>query len=274
MKSEASSQMCLATWIGSSLFVLWFIAPFIPLAIWSFGKVWFYPDLLPQQFSLSAWQYALSDTSGVLDSLLLSTGISLVVTLVSLFVGVPAGRVLGLHQFPGKSIVELFLLAPVIVPGIAVVLGIHSVFISIGLNNTVAGVILVQLIPTVPYVVFVMAAVFANHNASYEAQARCLGATALQTFRHVTLPAILPGLMVGALFAFLVSWSQYILTLTIGGGRVITLPLLLFNFATSGRNELTGAIGLIYLVPGIAVLIVSSRYLSGKGPFAAGIGRV
>jgi putative spermidine/putrescine transport system permease protein len=81
----------------------------------------------------------------------------------------------------------------------------------------------------------------------------------------VTLPAILPGLLTGALFAFLVSWSQYLLTLAIGGGRVETLPLLLFSFASAGRNDVTGAVALLYTIPGLLILIVTARRITGRG---------
>jgi putative spermidine/putrescine transport system permease protein len=254
--------------------ITWLILPLIPLAIWSFAHGWFYPDLLPQTWSLRAWKYALSDTAGVIDSLWLTIGISLAATGLSILVGVPAGRALGMYKFRGKEIVELMILAPTIVPGIAVVLGIHSVFISLGLNNTVWGVILVHLIPTLPYMVLVMAGIFANYDPAFEAQARSLGASSLKTFWYVTLPAIRPGIIVGGLFAFLVSWSQYILTLLIGGGRVETLPLLLFNFATSGRNDITGAIGMIYILPGIVILLLTAKHLSGRSGAVGGFGQI
>ena len=80
------------------------------------------------------------------------------------------------------------ILAPVIVPGIAVALGLHSVFIQLGLTNTLAGVMLVHLVPTLPYMTLVMAGIFANYDPAFEQQARSLGASPLQTFRHVTLP--------------------------------------------------------------------------------------
>ena len=168
---------------------------------------------------------------------------------------------------------ELLILAPTIVPGIAVALGIHSVFIWLHLNNSIAGVVLVHLIPTLPYVVLVMAGVFANYDVSFEAQARSLGASATQTFWYVTLPAIWPGIVVAGLFAFLISWSQYILTLVIGGGRVVTMPLLLFNFAAAGRNDIAGAIGMIYILPGVLILLLTSRYLSGRSVAVDGLGR-
>ena len=179
-----------------------------------------------------------------------------------------------MYKFRGKEIVELLILAPTIVPGIAVVLGIHSVFIAMGLTNTITGVILVHLIPTLPYMVLVMSGIFANYDIAYEDQARSLGASAMKTFWYVTLPAIMPGIIVGGLFAFLVSWSQYILTLLVGGGRVETLPLLLFNFATAGRNDITGAIGMIYILPGIVILFLTARHLSGRSGAVGGFGRL
>jgi len=260
--------------LTGTVLIVWLVLPLVPLAIWSFAKGWFYPSLLPKVWSLRAWEYTFSDTSGVLDSLWLTIGISLAATALSVLVGVPAGRALGMYQFKGKSFVELLILAPMIVPGIAVVLGIHSIFISMGLTNTVQGVILVHLIPTIPYMVLVMAGIFANYDPAYELQARSLGASPLKTFWYVTLPAIMPGIIVGALFSFLVSWSQYILTLLIGGGRVVTLPLLLFNFATSGRNDITGAIGLIYILPGIVILLLTAKHLSGRSGAVGGFGQI
>jgi putative spermidine/putrescine transport system permease protein len=122
--------------------------------------------------------------------------------------------------------------------------------------------------------VLILSGVFASYDATFEDQARSLGASPLQTLWHVTMPAILPGVLVASLFTFLISWSQFLLTLMIGGGRVVTLPLLLFGFATSGRNDLTGAIALIYILPGVVILIVTSRFLSGRPAAMAGLGRI
>ncbi|MEP2945417.1 MAG: ABC transporter permease [Lentilitoribacter sp.] len=254
--------------------ITWLVLPLVPLAIWSFAKGWYFPDILPKRWTLNAWDYTFSATAGVLDSLWITIWISLAATGLSVLIGVPAGRALGMYKFKGKELVELMILAPVIVPGIAVVLGIHSIFIFLGLNNTVTGVVLVHLIPTLPYMTLVMSGIFANYDPAYEDQARSLGASPLKTFWYITLPAIMPGIIVGGLFAFLVSWSQYILTLLIGGGRIITLPLLLFNFATSGRNDITGAIGMIYILPGIIILLLTAKHLSGRSGAVGGFGQI
>jgi putative spermidine/putrescine transport system permease protein len=243
----------------------WLVLPLLPLAVWSVAHGWRFPDLLPRAYSARAWSYALSDSAGVLESFALTTFIAAATTLLAALIGVPAGRALGLCRFRGKALVILLLLAPAILPGIAVVFGLHGIFLHLGLTGTVTGVILAHLIPVLPYMTLVMAAVFANFDPAFEAQARSLGASPLQTFRNVTLPAILPGLLTGALFAFLVSWSQYLLTLAIGGGRVETLPLLLFSFASAGRNDVTGAVALLYTIPGLLILIVTARRITGRG---------
>ena len=243
---------------------LWLVLPLVPLGIWSFARGWRFPDILPQEWTLNAWSYALSDRSGLPAAFGSSLAVAAIVTLISLLIGLPAGRALGLHQFRGKRAAEMIILAPIIVPGIAVALGLHSVFLLLGLTGIISGVILVHLVPTLPYMILVISGIFANFNPSFEAQARSLGASPLQVLWHVTLPAILPGVVVASLFTFLVSWSQYALTLMIGSGRVVTLPLLLFNFAAAGRNDLTGAIAMIYILPGLAVLVLAARYIKGR----------
>ncbi|MZR29397.1 ABC transporter permease subunit [Sneathiella sp. DP05] len=271
---ESGEGLSWLTWFSLILLISWLILPLIPLAVWSISRSWFFPDITPSAYSLRAWSYVFSNTSEVLPALGVTTLIAFCATIVSAVIGVPAGRALGLYQFRGKAAIELLILAPTIVPGIAVALGLHVVFLNIGLAGSYLGVLIVHLIPTLPYMVLVMAGVFANYNPNTEAQARSLGASAIQTFYYVTLPAILPGLLIGSLFTFLVSWSQYILTLLIGGGRVVTLPLLLFNFASAGRNDITGAISMIYILPGVVLLLLGARHLTGRNSAAESLRQI
>jgi putative spermidine/putrescine transport system permease protein len=125
--------------------------------------------------------------------------------------------------------------------------------------------VLAHLIPTTPYMVMLMASVFANYDVQFEQQARVLGASPWRTFRYITMPAILPGLAVSSLFVFLLSWSQYVLTLIIGGGTIITLPMLLFSFARSGDNAITAALSLVFIAPSLFLLAATARFLQGLG---------
>ena len=246
------------------ILVIWLVLPMIPLFVWSFAKNWFFPDLLPSKWSLDSWSFVLSARSGVLASLADTLLIAFGTTALAVLIGVPAGRALSLYSFRGKIWFELLIFAPVIVPTLAVVLGIHIVFIRLNLANHAFGVILAHLIPATPYSVLVMASVFANYDVNYEAQARTLGASSIQVIWHVMLPMIMPGIIVAATFAFIVSWSQYITTLLIGGGKIVTLPLLLFNFASAGRYAITGAISVLYLLPALMMVLLLSRKLTGQ----------
>ena len=260
-------------WVGITGLLAFLVAPMVPLFIWSISFRWFYPDILPSEYSARAWEQVISPTNNVIGAAWQTTLIALLVTVLSVLFGVPAGRALGLYNFPGKRIVEIMILAPIIVPGLAVVLGIDTMFIRYGLSGNIIGVSLVHLVPTLPYMTLVMSGVYANYDVDYELQARSLGAGRWATQRYVTLPAVFPGVVVGALFTFLISWSQYVLTLLIGDGQVETLPILLFNFARS-EPAIAGALSVVFILPGILVLLLSSKYLSGDSAAVGGIGNI
>jgi putative spermidine/putrescine transport system permease protein len=250
------------------------LLPFIPLMIWSFSHRWYFPALLPTEWGLRAWQYVFSPGSRVLPALGYSLVAGLAVTGLSALIGIPAGRALGLHRFRGKRLVEFLVLTPTIVPTLAAAMGIHVAFIRYGLSDSLAGVILVHLIPVTPYMTLIMSSVFANYNPEYVVQARTLGAGPLQVFIRITWPAIWPGVLVGSLFALVISWSQYVLTLLIGGGQVITLPMLLFAFANSGDNPITAALSVVFIAPAVLFLIVTTRYLTGRNAALGGFGKL
>jgi putative spermidine/putrescine transport system permease protein len=236
--------------------------PLTVLIIWSFAFRWTFPDVLPEEWGLDAWSYTVSATSQVSEGLWNSIVIGLIVTALATAIGLPAARVLGLHRFRGKGVVEGLLLLPIVVPAIVATMGLHVIFIRLGLTGTYLGVSLIHLIPALPYFVLIMAGVFSNYRTELEETARTLGARPLQVFVWVTLPAIGPGVAVAAMFSFLVSWSQYVTTLLIGSGRVITLPLVFFPFITGSDHATAAAVSLVFLVPAILVMVVTSRRLS------------
>jgi putative spermidine/putrescine transport system permease protein len=240
------------------------LLPLVPLFVWSVSHGWWFPDILPSALSGRAWSYVFSLDSGVAEAIGNTLLVSLLVCLLCVVLGVPAGRALGLYQFPGKRVVEFVILAPLIVPPLAVVMGIHVFFIRNGLVDTLMGVVISHLIPALPYMIVVMKSVFTNYDPAFEQQARSLGARKYQTIYRVTLPLVYPGILTGSLFVILISWSQYILTLLIGGGRVVTLPVLLFSFASAGDNALTGALSVLFLLPAAVILLLTSRLLTGR----------
>ncbi|MCL4862704.1 MAG: ABC transporter permease subunit [Caldilineaceae bacterium] len=266
--------MKLVRWLTITGIVLGGLLPLAPQVIWSFSEQWFFPSLLPQAWGLRAWGYLLSPSSRVVEALLTSVAVAVVVVGLAAMLGLPAARVLGLYEFRGKRIVEWLVLAPVLVPGLVVVMGIHIYFIRYGLADTFAGVVLAHLAPALPYFILVMAGVFANYATELEETARTLGAGPLRTFWHVTLPAILPGLVVAAMFTFLVSWSQYITTVLIGGGAIVTLPMVLFPLVSAANHANAAAVSIVFIAPTILVLFLTARALGNRVDLLGGLGRI
>ncbi len=240
--------------------------PFVPLLLWSMSERWFYPALIPQQFGLRAWTYVFDTAaSQILGGLWTSFALAATVTGASLVIGIPAGRALGLYDFPGKRLTILLVSLPIVVPPLSVAMGLHLWFLRLGLAESLTGVVLVHLTVCVPYVVFVMWGVFADYNPDFEDQARTLGASRLQVVTGVMLPMVLPGIAVAGLFSFLLSWSQYLSTLIIGGGKLLSLPILLFALMDSGDRPVAAAVSLVFVAPAFVALLFSTSVIGRRG---------
>ncbi len=250
------------------------LLPLVPLVIWSVAGQWRYPALLPQQWSSRGVAQLVDPRSQILSGLGLSAGIGLAVAVLACLIGFPAGRAVGLYSFRGRRLVQFLLLAPVIVPGLAVTLGVQIFFVRYHLSDSVGGVILVQLMPTVPYASTILAGAFANLDVDYERQATALGAGPLRVLLSVTVPMLRPAITLAALFSFLISWSEYVLTLLIGGGQVQTLPLLLFAAIGSSDTTSAAALALLVIVPPLLLVAVASRVLSGRNGAVIAFGRL
>jgi putative spermidine/putrescine transport system permease protein len=84
------------------------------------------------------------------------------------------------------------------------------------------------------------------------------------------MPAIKPGLIIAGFFAFIVSWSQYVLTLQIGGGKILTLPVLLVSTASGGDVAITGVLTIVSALPVVVLLGLASRHVVRAGLGATG----
>lgn len=243
----------------AALFMVLVALPFVLLALWAFAGEWRFPDLLPSEYSLRGVRH-LAD-GRVLEATANSFLIGGATAVASVVVGLPAGMALGTRSFRLKGAVIFFILLPILVPPLASTMGLHLTFIRLGLADTALGVFLVHLVPSVPYTTLILTSVFTERTGDLEEAARTLGATSWRALVHITLPQVAPGVAVAALFAFLVSWSQYILTLLIGGGNVLTLPMLLFSAASGNDPVITSALALAFALPAVLVLVVALRYL-------------
>jgi putative spermidine/putrescine transport system permease protein len=241
------------------------LLPFVPLGLWAFSGRWFYPELLPSRWGLRAWTYVFGTAlPQMADALVQSVLVAAATAIVAVIGAVPAGRALGLYHFRGKDVLSVVLMLPIIVPPLCVAMGLHLWLLRLGIAETFGGVVLVHLTACLPYAVFVMWGVFSNYNPEFEDQARSLGAPPLKVILRVMIPLTLPGIVVAALFAFLLSWSQYLSTLIIGGGKITTLPILLFALMASGDRPVAAAVSIVFVAPALAALAASAGYLGGR----------
>lgn len=257
------------------------LGPFLPLILQSFAFRWAWPDLLPDTWWLErraasplllAWDYVFSPYSRVWEATVNTVMIGMAVTLLCLLICLPAARVLAREQFAGKQIFEFLLTLPLIVPEAAIGIALLMIFIQIGLAGSLVGIVVVHLIPTIPYMVRMLTAVYQGMGREFEEQARVLGASRFQVLWRVTIPMLMPGVVAGALFTFLVSSNVFLLTFLLGQGQVVTLPTLLFAKISGGALDATAAgIALIATLPGIVLLVISERFIREEA-FGRGIG--
>ena len=255
------------------------VGPFIPLIIQSFAFRWAWPDMLPSTWWLEqreksmlplAWDYVLSPYSRLWEATLNTVFIGSVVTIICLAICLPAARVLAREKFRGKAPFEFFLSMPLIVPEAAIGIALLMIFIRLGLAGSYTGIIIVHLIPTIPYMIRMLTAVYQGLGRDFEEQAMILGASRWQVMWLVTLPMLLPGVVAGALFSFLVSTNIFLLTFFMGQGKIITLPTLLFSKISGGTLDASAAgITLVVTIPGIILLLITERFIKeeafGKG---------
>ncbi|MEH6403392.1 MAG: ABC transporter permease subunit [Sneathiella sp.] len=259
------------------------IGPLAPLTVASLAFRWGWPDLLPSIWwwekrealqTPLAWDYIFDPVSRVGPALQNTILIAVSVTLLALLISLPAAKVLATQKFKGKSLFELFLAAPLIVPEMAVSLGMLLVFLQFGLQGNLGAIILAHLVPVIPYMVRVLTVIYGELDKGMLEQAALLGASRFQIFRHVELPLILPGVLAAALFSILISTNIFLLTFYVGQGQIDTLATLLFSKIRGGGalDPVSAGLTLVIILPGLLFLAFTHRTLKEE-VFSGGINK-
>lgn len=244
------------------LLVIWFALPFLPLVLWAFADDWSFPSPLPTAWGVRGIEDALG--FGLLPGFARSVLLGLVVAAIATPLGALAARALTFGAVPFPRAVTALLLAPIALPPFAAVLGVNVLLLRAYIPP-VLGVILVLVVLALPYTTFVMRTAYGAYDLSYEEEARLLGASRAQVLRRVHLPMIAPALARAAFLAFLVAWSDYIVTVIVGGGEVVTLPLIVAGAAAGLGNDAAVAVMSLGAVIPPVLLLVAVLSLRGSG---------
>lgn len=211
----------------SALVLLYLVAPVAIVIPMSFSAAK-YLSFPPPGLSLQWYQnfFARADwTSATIQSIRVAFTVMILATVL----GVAASLALVRGSFPGKDIVNLIIVSPLVVPAIIVAIAIYGIYVRLYLVQTFWGLVLAHTVLAVPYVVVNVSATLRGFDIRLEQAAQSLGANAWQTFRYVTLPMISPGIFAGAVFAFIASFDELIVALFIAGARGRTLPMRMFE---------------------------------------------
>ncbi len=263
-------------WVGVGLFASLLLALLLPgalIVLWSFAERWTPPGWLPQSYTSANWREVMADGS-VLEAAALSTLIAAIVTVLTTLAAAPTAWALAKIPLRGRRAIEILVLAPVIVPGVVVAAGVGQVFLSLGLSYTVAGVILVQMIGTLPLMIRMLSANFAALPQDLIHAARSLGAVPIKVALQVVLPLSRPGILAGALLSFVGSFEEFDKTFLVGAPAIQTLPILLYQRLDPYSVELPVAavVALILLLPVVVIFLIASRTMRDD-LLAAGIGK-
>lgn len=240
----------------AAVFGTLFALPFGVLVIQAFADSWRAPGLVPQEFGLRAW-HAVFTGAEPLAALATSLSVALAVTALALVLAWPAARVLGERRLRHPGPVFVLLAMPLLVPPFASGTGLTQWFIRLELIDTLPGLMLAHLTVTLPHAVLLLLSAFGPALRGLEEMARASGLTPPQRMAWVTLPAVRPGLVVAGFICFLVSWSQYGLSLAVGAGRP-TLPVILLPFVRSDP-QIAAMLSLLFIAPALAALALTVR---------------
>ncbi|WP_281887092.1 ABC transporter permease [Paenibacillus sp. YYML68] len=247
--------------LGLLLVAVMMAMPFVTLLPSSLYAVLPWPQLIPEHVSARAWRYLLAPASNTGEAVLTSIIIAVCVTAINLVLAIPAADALARHTLRGKRAIEALLYAPIVLPAFVSVMGAHLTFIRFGLTESIIGVILAHLSPSLPYMIRALTISFSTLSFAWEEQAAMLGAGPLARLRYVVWPHIRQGVAAGAALSMLVSLSQYLITFLVGGGQVMTLPILLLPFASGGDSSIAAAYTIVFAVLAAATLGLMNVWL-------------
>ncbi len=229
----------------------------------SFSVRWFgtwWPKGLTTAHYSGAWK-----DFALFDVLKVTLQISLLVVLISALIGVPAAYALARRNFPGKRLAMLSFLLPIMVPPIAYGIPLATVLYKFHLGGTMWGVILANLVPSVPFVVLTMTPFIEQIDPKIEAAARMCGASTRAIFTRVLLPLLIPGMLAASILVLVRTVGMFELTfLTAGPSSQTLIVTLYYGMSAAGIRapQSIDAMDVIYTLSMLVLLVIALRFVN------------
>jgi putative spermidine/putrescine transport system permease protein len=241
----------------TALVLFYLIFPVFVVAPVSFSSAQ-YLAFPPPGFSLQ-WYEKYFDRQDWIDATFLSLRIGLMTAVMATVLGTAAALGLVRGRFRGKNAINAFLVSPLIIPAIIVAIGVYFFYARLQIVGSPWALALAHTALAIPFVVINVSATLYGFDERLEYAAMNLGANRWQTFRHVTFPIIRPGVLAGALFAFITSFDELIVALFISGTGAVTLPRKMWDGLRQEIDPTIAAVSTMLIA--ISVLILLSAEL-------------
>ena len=253
----------LAVWTLVGFFVLNLLAMIGSVVVNSFGTRWF-NTWLPAGFTTQWYSLAWNEFQ-LPDILLVTAEVVGAVVLISGLIGVPAAYAMARRNFPGKQMVMFLFLLPLLVPPITYGIPMATVLYQAHLAGTIWGVILANLVPTVPFVILIMIPFVEQIDPRVEAAARVFGAGMGRLFLQILVPLLLPGILAALLLVLVRTIGMFELTFLTSGPSSQTLVVALYYavFAAGVRpGQSIDAMAVVYMVTTLVWLLIALRFVN------------
>ena len=247
------------------------VVPLLVVGTWAFTNVWRFPSVIPQEFGLKFWHQTLA-RADVWSSITMSLTLTTTVTLLSAVICLPAAYAFARLDFPGRDILFFSFLAGHAFPKFGLLVAIAGIFLQLNLIGTFWGVVLIQLVGTLLFMIWIPVAAFQSVDRRMEEAARDVGASPLRVFWSITLPQAGPTIAAALLLSFVGTFYETEGAWLIGAPQVRTLPVLMISFINNQPVIQYGAVLSVLLwVPSFIALLFARRVVN-SGSFAKGFG--
>lgn len=234
-------------------------APLGLLVVEALADQWTGRSLWPQTIGTRGFD-ALFDDPLLLPAVRNSAAVAGASVAIALVVGWPAARAISVSSGRVRTTIVAVVVAPLVVPQLAVGTGLTTWMLRLGLADSLAGVVLAHLVYVLGYVVLALVPAFSPELTSNEEAASTLGAGPLRRFLTVTLPASRGAVLLAVALGFAVSWSQYGTSLGVGGG-IPMLPVVAVPYLRSDP-QIGAAVTVVLLLPALVLAVLAGRSLT------------
>lgn len=241
------------------LIIGWLSLPILIMIVFGFNDTTSKFNFVWQGWTLH-WYRDLFQIPDLTTALVNSITIAILVTLASAGLGTMIGYAMGKYRFRGRGLLDLVLFANVAAPEIAMGTGLLSLFLTMGVPRGYWTVVIAHIMFDIVYVAITVRARMAAYDRSLEDAAQDLGAGSFTTFRLVTLPILMPGVISGALLAFALSIDDFIIT-DFNAGAMQTFPLWVYGSSRVGTPPQVNVMGTLIFAFGVLLVVANTVWM-------------